>query len=162
MELVLILVLFIGIFYLFMVSIENKFIVMGGIIVGFFSLAIIIKRLIEKLVQIEFNEKHIIIEYKYPRKIEKIDYSKVIGLNHFQGSRTPTKNILRYELDNGKDQKVKFYSIALYENYIDFIKWLKKKNDKIEFKIFPPDSNLEFEYQKEFGFKYRKFLKKTL
>jgi len=49
-----------------------------------------------------------------------------------------------------------------YKNTIEFIKWLKDKNPNIKINIFPSDSTLEYEFQKETGFKYREFHKDTL
>ena len=51
---------------------------------------------------------------------------------------------------------------AEYKNTIEFIKWLKEKNPNIKIDIFPSDSSLEYEFQKETGFKYREFHKDTL
>lgn len=118
-------------------------------------LIFIIKKTRESIFDIIFYDDKIEIIYIYTNKIEKLKYSDLLEYHFIRTTKSNTDHI---KYISGK----KSFPPLEYKNTIEFIKWLKEKNPNIKIDIFPSDSTLEYEFQKENGFKYRKFHKDTL
>ncbi len=116
----------------------------------------------KKYLEIYFEDDEVIIEYPNIQKIIKVQYTDLKNLTYINPRKSLNKyNSLKY-IENGKIKKITFLSVAENEVYIDFLKWLNNKNSKIIFDAYPPDENMEYRIQENFGLKYRKFLKETL
>ena len=162
MEIFLISMITIVIIYTLISAVENLMTALSiGLLIVLLYIFLTIKYL-NKLIKVEFKESIIRVQYKFRNKIEEIKYSEIIELKYIEASRTPTSNILKYQSKNESIKKLKFYSVVDRTDMMEFVKWIKLKNEKIEFKFSTLDMKLDYEYQKEFGFKYRKVLKKTL
>lgn len=108
--------------------------------------------LLKKMVYVEFNENSVTITYLINKKVKDIPYSKLTKFTCIDGQIGFHFNIFEFRTDDFLNtDKVKLDRIVHNDNFISFIKWLKSKNEKIEFKIIPPDSKLLYEYYKEFG-----------
>lgn len=125
-----------------------------SIIISLILILYSIKSTKASMFDIFFYEDKIEINFMYIQKTETFSYNELLEY-HFLRSKS-SHDFIKYK--NGK----KSFSTLNYDNTIDFIKWLKEKNPEIKIVIFPPDSTLEYEYQKEYGFKYRKFHKDTI
>lgn len=133
----------------------NLFIFVLSILFSLTLLIYVIKKTIESIFEIIFYEDRIEIIYSYIKKIEKLKYSDLLEYHFIRTSKSNTDHI---KYISGK----KSFASLEYKNTIEFIKWLKEKNPNIKIDIFPSDSSLEYEFQKETGFKYREFHKDTL
>ena len=125
-----------------------------SIIISLIIILYSIKSTIESMYDIFFYEDKIEVKFMYIQKTETILYNDLMEY-HFLRSKS-SHDYIKYK--NGK----KSFPILNYDNTIEFIKWLKEKNPEIKIEIYPSDCTLEYEYQKEYGFKYRKFHKDTL
>ena len=133
----------------------NLFIFVLSILFSLTFLIYIIKKTRESIFEIVFYDNQIEIIYSYIKKVEKLKYSDLLEYHFIRTSKSNTDHIIYI---SGK----KSFSSLEYKNTIEFIKWLKEKNPNIKINIFPSDSTLEYEFQKETGFKYREFHKDTL
>ncbi len=116
----------------------------------------------KKYLEIYFEDDEVIIEYPNIQKTIKIKYTDLKKLTYINPRKSLNKyNSLKY-IENGNIKKITFLSVAENEMYIDFLKWLNNKNSEIKFDAYPPDENMEYKIQENFGFKYRKFIKETL
>lgn len=110
--------------------------------------------------EINFTENQVEMEYiKIPKNIN-INYSDIIHLRYTR-QKSGSFNIMSYQ-ENGKIKKVVFFTVADHDGYINFLKWMREKNNNIAFDAYPPDGYMEYKIQENFGFKYRKFLKNSL
>lgn len=125
-----------------------------SIILSLLFLVYIIKRTTKNLFDIFFYDDKIEIKYMHIEKTETILYNDLLEYHFIRAKNS--YDFIKYT--NGE----KTFPCLNYENSIDFIKWLKEKNPEIKIVIYPPSSNLEYEFQKEYGFKYRKFHKDTV
>lgn len=123
-----------------------------------FSLAILIYSIIKtraSVFDIYLLDDKIEIKYSYSNKIETLSYSEILEY-HFIRTNKSNTDCIKYSYG-----KKSFPSVE-NKNTIEYIKWLKEKNPEIKIVIFPSDATLEYEYQKEFEFKFRKFHKDSL
>ncbi|MCL7765475.1 hypothetical protein MPF19_18815 [Polaribacter sp. Z014] len=74
-------------------------------------------------------------------------------MKYIKASKSPTLNEIKFN-DGDKNLSLKFLSIE-YSNYIEFVKWIKSKNEKIELTVFPSDNYMNHKLQEIYGFKYR-------
>ncbi|WP_225034730.1 hypothetical protein [Winogradskyella sp. SM1960] len=110
---------------------------------------------------IKFLENEIIIEYKFLKKRIQVPYADLLVIEFLSIHKSSDKNRIKFKTKN-QVQSLSFLAIAHSDHYIEFIKWLKTKNEKLELKVFPSDHILNHKIQEIYGFKYRKMLKKTL
>ena len=110
---------------------------------------------------IKFSENGIIIEYPFLKKTVQVSYADLLQIEFISAYRAPNRNRIKFKIGN-KIESLRFLTVAQSDQYIEFIKWLKSKNDKLELKVFPSDHIMNHKIQEVYGFKYRKMLKKTL
>ncbi|WP_179352475.1 hypothetical protein [Winogradskyella vidalii] len=110
---------------------------------------------------IKFLENEIIIEHQFLKKKIKVSYVDLLVIEFLSIHKSPDRNKIHFKTEN-QLQSLSFLAIAHSDQYIEFIKWLKTKNDKLELKVFPSDHIMNHKIQEIYGFKYRKMLKKTL
>src|SRR5690606_9283020 len=127
--------------------------------IGIVILIILYQR--KRTFDIKFSENGIIIEYPFLKKTVQISYANLLLIEFMSVNRTPNMNRIKFKIGN-KIESLRFLTVAQSDQYIEFIKWLKSKNDKLELKVFPSDHIMNHKIQEVYGFKYRKMLKKTL
>ena len=127
-----------------------KEIIYGGMVLIFIVLVYIL-RLLKELVYVEFNENSMNITYLITKKVKAVPYSKLTKFVCIDGQRGYHFNVIEFKSDDFLGtKKVKVDRIVDSDKFISFIKWLKVKNEKIDFKITPSDSKLLYEFYKEF------------
>ena len=107
-----------------------------------------------KTFSIRFEDKQVIVEYPFTGKIKNINYSDIVELQYISAYKTATANEIKFK-EAERNLSLKFLSIE-YESYIEFVKWIKSKNDKIQLTVFPSDNYMNHKLQEIYGFKYRK------
>ncbi|WP_417873806.1 hypothetical protein [Xanthomarina gelatinilytica] len=127
--------------------------------IGIVILIILYQR--KRTFDIKFLENEIIIEYPFLKKTSQVPYVDLLQIEFISAYRTPNRNRIKFKIEN-KIESLRFLTVAQSDQYIEFIKWLKSKNDKLELKVFPSDHIMNHKIQEVYGFKYRKILKKTL
>ena len=127
--------------------------------IGIVILIILYQR--KRTFDIKFLENEIIIEYPFLKKTSQVPYVDLLQIEFISAYRTPNRNRIKFKIGN-KIESLRFLTVAQSDQYIEFIKWLKSKNDKLELKVFPSDHIMNHKIQEVYGFKYRKILKKTL
>lgn len=140
-----------------------EFILMKIISIGFslFLAFLVILNQRKKTFDILFLENQINVHYLFLDKKITICYNDIVELTFISVSKSPNRNQIKYQFKN-KIHSLKFLSVAESDQYIEFIKWIKSKNEKIELKVLPSDHIMNHKIQEVYGFKYRKFLKNTL
>ena len=113
-------------------------------------LVLIIAIFVTKYAYFNFTENNIIVESAISRKTEKINYSNITEFQHISGFRQTSLNVIKYKSIDKTNRKIKSTTVVPSDEFIDFVKWLKNKNDKIEFSFFPSDSKMRTKYQTEF------------
>ncbi|MCL7755136.1 hypothetical protein [Polaribacter sp. Z022] len=145
-------VLGIGIF--FGISLENIgiqiLIIIGSILLSIWLVSYQRK----KVFDIIFEKEKIRIEYVYNNKKIEIEYSELLTVEYISAPKNPTRNKIEFKL-NGNIKKLKFLSVADSNEYVEFIKFLKSKNQNIKWKVFPSDNIMNHKLQEVYGFKYR-------
>jgi len=142
--------------------VENQLFSILTIVLLIISITILIRYYLKQVFDIEFNDKLFIVKYKYRKERKKqIDYEKISKISLVYERGVGRIITMRY-FDSQKKKKFRFSTVIEDEKFIIFVKFLKSKNDKIEFKFAVPFSGLESEYQKIYPTKFRKVLKSTL
>lgn len=127
--------------------------------IGIVILIILYQR--KRAFDIKFLENEILVEYSFLKKIIRVPYADLLQIEFISAYRSPNRNSIKFK--NGKKiESLRFLTVVQSDQYIEFIKWLKSKNDKLELKVFPSDHIMNHKIQEVYGFKYRKILKKTL
>ena len=108
----------------------------------------------KKVFDIIFEKEKIRIEYVYNNKKIEIEYSELLTVEYISTPKNPTRNKIEFKL-NGNIKKLKFLSVADSNEYVEFIKFLKSKNQNIKWKVFPSDNIMNHKLQEVYGFKYR-------
>ena len=116
----------------------------------------LVKYIRKKTIVVYFFEDRIAIDWRFENRKLTIDYADIYEYQYLNPYRGPTWNKLKC-----KSGQFSFSTIPADE-YINFVKWIKSKNEKINFTVVPSDDYMNHKLQEEFGFKYRKILKKTL
>jgi len=129
---------------------DSEIILFGGLII-ISILTLIIARYTSKYASFTFAENNIVVEYSISRRTEIINYSSITEFQHISGFKQTSLNIIKYKPDGITNRKLKCTTVVSSDNFIEFVKWLKNKNDKIEFSFFPSDSNMKSKFGKEFG-----------
>jgi len=101
-----------------------------------------------------FEEKHVVVKYRFINKTNYIDYSDITELKYINASKSPTTNEIKFKHEK-QSMSIKFLTIDNID-YIEFVKWIKSKNEKIELTVFPSDNYMNHRLQEIYGFKYRK------
>jgi len=122
----------------------------GGLFIIVLFLLFIL-RLLLKILSVEFKENHMKITYLISRIKLEIPYSEINNWLCIDGQRGYHFNVIKF---NSK----KFYTtngikvdrLVDGDQFIPFLRWMKRKNDRIEFEIIPSDSKLLKEFNKEF------------
>ena len=127
---------------------ENKIQIIGIVFISI--LFILFIRLTTKLASIKFTENKITVKYLITRKILQIYYSSITEIQYISGYKISSLNIIKYKSDNIVINKLKLTSVVSQDKYIEFAKWIKNKNNKIEFIFFPSDLKLKSEFNKVF------------
>jgi len=142
--------------------VENQLFSIMTIVLLIFSITILIRYYLRQVFDIEFDDKLFIVKYKYRKERKKqIDYEKISKISLVYERGVGRIITMRY-FDSQKKKKFRFSTVTEDEKFMIFVKFLKSKNDKIEFKFAVPFSGLESEYQKIYPTKFRKVLKSTL
>lgn len=152
-----------GIVCFFLICIQRFELVFSGVVVGVYILLFLITKVRNKksYFEVELNANEIKITYVHLNQSFVIGYDSILKIRYEHLRKAGDFNKITY-LENGKEKKIAFLTVASDEAYIDFLKWIKEKNDKIVFDAYPPDEEMEFKIQSAFGFKYRKIHKDTL
>lgn len=129
---------------------DSEIIFYGGFLILSILILIMI-RLISKYASFNFTESNIVVTYSISRKTELINYSNITEFQHISGFKQTSLNVIKYKPDGITNRKIKSTTVASSTEYIDFVKWLKNKNNSIEFSFFPSDSNMKTKFLKEFG-----------
>jgi len=127
--------------------------------IGIAILVILYQR--KKTFYINFLENEILIEYSFLKKTIRVPYANLLQIEFISVYRSPNRNKIKFKIGS-EIKSLIFLSIAESNEYIEFIKWLKLKNEKLELKVYPSDHIINHKIQVVYGFKYRKMLKKTL
>jgi len=123
----------------------------GGILLISLFLVFILKSL-KDLVVVKFNDYNMSITYLIIQKKIDVPYSNLLNWKCIDGHRGQHYNVIKFKTDNFLGtSKIRVDRIVDGDKFIPFVKWLKTKNDKIEFKITPSDSKLIKPFNKEFG-----------
>ena len=109
----------------------------------------------KRVFEIQFKDEFVEIEFIYTKRKLQVPYSELLTVEYISVYKYPTKNKIEFKL-NKKRKKLKFLTIANSNDYVEFIKWLKSKNENIEWRVFPSDNIMNHKLQEIYGFKYRK------
>ncbi len=122
-----------------------------GLIISLLLLFLFFTKL-NKLAKVEFYENKISIKHLFPKRVKHIEYSVIKEYQHIQRFNYVSLNAIKY-LDSETSDLKQFNITTVVPNkeYIEFIKWIKPRNNDIKFTFLPPDINLLKEYKKEFG-----------
>lgn len=101
--------------------------------------------------QITFYDDFIEVNYNYRGEKVKIEYSEIVKIRFasFQWSSSNTIYFSR----QGKQHKFRFNSI---NDFLQFVKWLKTKNQAIEYEVLPSSHFMNYKLQEIYDFKSRK------
>lgn len=141
-------------------STEDKTLQILIILIILSSLALLTIYTVKRIVKILYKETYVLVKYKFLPIEYKIDYSNIVEINYSHPHRGPKSNKLIFKEGNFK-KKISYSSMKTKE-YIGFLKWLKSKNEDIKFTVFPSNNYMNHLIQDEFGYNYRKYIKKTL
>ena len=110
----------------------------------------------KQMFDIYFKENVIEIKYVLGKKTQVINYQDVKKYTFIETSRNSNNSL------DTINQHFIFNKVVSHNQFIEFYKFLKSKNENIDIEISPLSSDLEYLRQKEFGLKYRKLLTETL
>ncbi|MEL4307335.1 hypothetical protein [Joostella sp. CR20] len=111
--------------------------------------------------EIAFEEGEIVKNYTFIHKKVRINYKNLLAIEYIDFPKSSVMNKVKYKSKN-RVKTISFVAFAHSDDYLEFIKWLKSKNENIELKVSPSDHIMNYKIQEIYGFKYRKFLKDTL
>ena len=134
-------------------AVENIIYKIIAIVITSILVGLLIYYVKSKSFSIVFKDTQVIVEYSFNGKTKYIDYSNITELKYIKASKSPTLNEIKFK-DGDKNLSLKFLSIE-YSNYIEFVKWIKSKNETIELTVFPSDNYMNHKLQEIYGFKYR-------
>lgn len=153
-------IMFIGIGYVGGSATENIAAQLSIVMVIFFVSLWIFRHVRDVAIDVEFREQFIIVDHIFKESLLRIHYEDVVELQYIHASKSPTINKMKFKYE-GKRESIKFRTVAYGAEFIDFVKWIKSKNDKIKILVYPPDDYMNHRLQEEYGFKYRKVPKLT-
>jgi len=128
---------------------DNNQIFIGGIIILSLLLAAFV-RILTKFAKVNFSEDYILVNHLIFRKKVRIAYADIVEIHYIRGYKLSSLNVIKY-LDNTTLRELKTTSVTTQEEFIDFVRWIKNKNNSIKFKFFPPNTDLEQKYNQEFN-----------
>lgn len=114
-----------------------------------------ILRLRDKVIDVEFTNEYVTVEHVFKSCKERFPYEKIISLEYVSVRRSPTLNKIEFYQEDER-RLIQFKSVAYGAEFIDFVKWLKSKNEKVIVSVYPPDHYMNHRLQEEYGFNYRK------
>ena len=128
---------------------DKPYLFLGTLVLSLFILFLIITQL-RKLARVEFYENNILIKYLFTGSEEHIEYSAIKEYQHLQGFRLTGLNVIIY-IESGTSiiKKLKITSVVKNNEFVEFARWIKQRNNDIKFKFFPSDIKLFEEYKKE-------------
>ena len=132
-----------------------------GVLVSLILSSLIIFYQRRRVFEIKFQKEFIEIEFINTKRKLEVSYSELLKIRYISVMRNPIRNEIQFR-NNGKVKKLKFLTVKHSDEFVEFVKWLKSKNEKIEWEVFPSDNIMNHKLQEVYGFKYRKILKKTL
>ena len=144
-------IIFVGIScFLTYVLHDNRYLFVSGLIISLILLFLVFKQ-IQKIARVEFHDNSILIKYVFHSREKSIAYSAIMEYQHMHGYNVTSLNIIKY-LNSGTSDlmKLKITNVASNNEFMEFVRWIKSRNNNIEFKFFPSDSKLIGEYKKEF------------
>lgn len=148
-------VMFIGFGFVGVTATENIAAQMSIVMVVIFILLWIALRARNRVLEVEFREQFMVVTHIFKNKSTRIGYESIMALEFVSARRGPTINKIKFH-DKGKHNSIRFRTVAYGAKFIDFVKWLKSKNDKITISVHPPDHYMNHRLQEEYGFNYRK------
>ncbi len=107
------------------------------------------------VVDVGFNEQFMVVNYIFKNNKARIQYENIVALEYIAVRRGPTLNKIKFHF-KGKTELIRFRTVAHGADFIDFVKWLKSKNDTLVISVYPPDDYMNHRLQEEYGFNYRK------
>ncbi|PCH74996.1 MAG: hypothetical protein COB98_09550 [Flavobacteriaceae bacterium] len=128
---------------------DSEIIFYGGLVL-ISLLVFLIIRLVSKYASVSFTESNIVVLRGVSRKMELINYSNITEYQHITGFKQTSLNVIIYSPDGLSNKKLKCTTVVSSADYIDFIKWLKTKNNSIAFSFYPSDSDMNSTFKKEF------------
>ncbi|WP_299534151.1 hypothetical protein [Ulvibacterium sp.] len=147
--------MFIGIGYAVIATTNNIAAQISVAMVVLFISLWIAHRSRNRIFDVEFKEQFIVVDHVFKPDNARILYENIIELQFISVNKSPTFNKMIFNYGE-KQETIRFKTIARGDEFIDFVKWLKSKNDKIKVSVYPPDHYMNHRLQKEYGFNYRK------
>ena len=145
----------IGIGYLGVSTTDNIAAEISVVMVTFFVSLWIVRHTREVVIDVIFQEQFIIVYHIFKESRARIHFEDIVELQYIHASKSPTINKMKFNYE-GKLNSIRFRTVAYGAEFIDFVKWIKSKNDKIKVSVFPPDDYMNHRLQEEYGFNYRK------
>ncbi|UOY06532.1 hypothetical protein L0P88_21735 [Muricauda sp. SCSIO 64092] len=109
----------------------------------------------DRVIDVEFKEQFMVVNHIFKSTKARIQYEDIVALEFISVHRRPTINKIKFHF-MGKIESIRFRTVAYGPEFIDFVKWLKSKNDNIKVSVHPPDDYMNHRLQEEYGFNYRK------
>ncbi|TYB78859.1 hypothetical protein [Bizionia myxarmorum] len=110
---------------------------------------------------IDFEETGIYMNYTFTKHKIEIPYEDLLELTYM--SFPKMRHMIRITfLIKNRTNKLQFSASSLTDSYIEFVKNMKHKNENLKLNVLPSDHIMNHKIQEIYGFKYRKFIKKTL
>jgi len=128
---------------------DSEIILMGGLLI-ISILALIIARYFWRYAYFNFTENSLEVLYGISKRTTIINYSDITEFQHISGFKQTSVNCIKFKHYGVSNRKIKCTTVAPSAEFIDFVKWLKTKNNNIEFSFFPSDSQMKSAFDKEF------------
>lgn len=145
----------IGLGYFGVTATENVAVQISVAMVVFFITLWIVLSNRDRIIDVEFREQFIVVNHVFKVDVVRIPYEHVIELQFVSVNKGPTINKMKFDYLE-RQETIRFKTIAHGTEFVDFVKWLKTKNDKIKVTAYPPDHYMNHKLQEEYGFNYRK------
>jgi hypothetical protein len=127
--------------------IESSSILTGAIITASISFLVLILLLLT-LKKVDFESNQITVSFLLSRKKRSIDYSSVKQIEHLFGYPIFSRNTIVYTDRSGQTKKLTINAVVATGGYLEFVKWMKRKNASVEFTFLPSDSQLKEQFNK--------------
>ena len=108
----------------------------------------------DSVIDVEFKAQFMVINHIFKANKTRIQYENLVALEYIAVRRGPTINKIKFYY-KGKTESIQFKTVAYGPEFIDFVKWLKSKNDRLAVSVNPPDDYMNHRLQEEYGFNYR-------
>jgi len=101
-----------------------------------------------------FFEDHLSIKYDFQPKEFTVKYTNISEIRYYSVHKGTDSN--RIYFTSSPLKKIRIETVAHGDDFVEFIKWIKSKNENIEVAVYPSDHILNHKLQEVYGFKYRK------